>query len=89
MPILSVKDTMGKKRPSSGPKTYWEDSQWANEHFGDIVRDYPDQWVAIVDQKVAASGKTVAEVERIVTEMTGRDEFPIYFAEKGIRIYKY
>lgn len=42
-----------------------------------------------MDRKVAASGKTIGEVERIVLEMTGRDEFPIYFAEKGIRVYNY
>jgi len=87
MPILSAEDSKGKKRPSPGPKTYWEDSRWANEHFSEIVRAYPDQWVAIVDQKVAASGKTISEVEKIILEMTGRDEFPIYYAEKGIRVY--
>ncbi len=89
MPVLSAKDTTEIKRPSPGPQTYWEDSKWANEHFGEIVREYPDQWVAIVNQKVAASGKTISEVERIVFKMTGSIEFPIYFAEKGIRVYKY
>ncbi len=86
MPVLSAKETTGIKRPSPGPQTYWEDIKWANEHLGEIVREYPDQWVAIADQKVAASGETVGEAERIVQEISGRDEFPIYFAEKGIRI---
>ncbi len=39
MPILSAKDSMGKTRTSPGPETYWEDSKWANEHFGEIVKD--------------------------------------------------
>lgn len=89
MPILSVKETEGMKLPSPGPKEYWEDSKWANEHFTEILREYPDQWVAIVNKKVVAAGRTIADVEKITTEKTGRDDFPIYFAERGIRVYKY
>ena len=88
MPILSAKEAEGMKLPSPGPKEYWEDSKWASEHFTEIVRKYPDQWVAIVDRKVVAAGRTIADVEKIATEKTGRDEFPIYFAERGIRVYK-
>lgn len=89
MPILSAKEAEGMELPSVGPKEYWEDSKWANEHFTEIVREYPDQWVAIVDKKVVAAGRTIAEVEKIAIEKTGRDEFPIYFAERGIRVYNY
>lgn len=24
--------------PTVPPKEYWEDDQWANEHYGDIVK---------------------------------------------------
>ena len=79
MPILSVKEAQGMRLSSPGPKEYWEDSKWASEHFSEIVKKYPDQWVAIVDKKVVAAGRTIAYVEKIATEKTGRDEFPIYF----------
>ncbi len=75
--------------PSQGSKEYWEDSKWAGEHFSEIIRDYPDQWVSIVGKKVVAVGKTIAEVEEMTSKKTGKDEFPIYFAERGIRVYNY
>lgn len=89
MPVLNAKETEGIKLPPPGPVEYWEDSKWAGEHFTEIVREYANQWVAIVGKKVVAAGKTIAEVEKMGTEKTGRDEFPIYFAEKGIRVYSY
>ena len=89
MPVLLAKETQGIELPSPGPREYWEDSKWASEHFTEIVKEYPNQWVAIVDKKVVAAGGMIAEVEREATEKTGRDEFPIYFAERGIRVYNY
>jgi len=89
MPVLTEKETEGLKLPPPGPIEYWEDSKWANEHFTEIVKEYPNQWVAIVNKKVVAAGKTIAEVEKKGTEKTGRDEFPIYFTEKGIRVYNH
>ena len=89
MPLLSAEETEGIALPSPGPKEYWEDSKWANEHFTEIVKEYPNQWVAIVNKEVVAAGGTITEVEKKATEKTGQDEFPIYFAEKGIRVYNY
>jgi hypothetical protein len=77
MSALTVKETEGFTLPSPGP----------DEHFGEIVKEYPNQWVAIVDKKVVAAGRTIAEVEKAATEKTGRDDFPIYLAEKGLRVY--
>jgi hypothetical protein len=89
MPVLSPKESEPIRPPLPGPNEYWEDSKWARDHFGDIVKEHPDLWVAIVDKKVVASGSTIEEVERAGKEETGRDEFPIYLAEKGLRVYKH
>ena len=89
MPRLTAKETEELTLPSPGPDEYWEDSKWASEHFSEIVKEYPNQWVAIVDKKVVASGRTIAEVEKAATEKTGRDDFPIYLAEKGLRVYNH
>ena len=53
------------------------------------IKSCEGQWVAIVDKKVVAAGRTIAEVEKAGTEKTGRDEFPIYLAEKGLRVYNH
>ncbi len=89
MPILSAKESESICLPVPGPNEYWEDSKWARDHFSDIVKEYHGLWVAIVDKKVVAAGSTIEEVERACKEETGRDEFPIYLAEKGLRVYSY
>ncbi len=70
------------------PKEYWEDSRWAHEHISNLAKEYPNLWVAVVDKRVVASGKVIEEVERIAQEKTGRTEFPVILAEKGIRVYQ-
>lgn len=70
------------------PKEYWEDERWADEHINEIVKDHPNQWVAVVNKKVVAAAKTIAEVIRIAEEKTGAKNFPILFVEEGIHVYQ-
>ena len=65
-----------------------EDDQWADQHFTEIVKKYPNKWVAVVGKRVVASGDTIAEVKRIAKKKTGQQEFPILFAERGIHVYQ-
>lgn len=71
----------------TAPKQYWEDSKWANKNFTNIVRQYPDKYVAVYKKKIVASGKTIAKVEEIAYKKTGIKELPIKFAEKKIHVY--
>ena len=73
--------------PSPGPKEYWEDSRWVNEHAAEISQQYPNQWVAVMDDAVIAAGRDGAEVEKTATEKAGQKDFVIFFAEKGIHVY--
>ena len=66
---------------------YWSDSKWANENFSEIVNEYPDLWVAIVNKKVVASGKIISDVRKKAREKTNRNHFPVFFAEKGVHVY--
>ncbi len=89
MPVLSAREMEGVNLPAPGSPDYWEDSRWANENFAEIVKKYPNQWVAIVDKRVVAAGKTIAEVEEACRIKSGRKDVPIYLAEKGIRVYNH
>jgi len=73
--------------PPPPPKEFWDDLDWANTHMDEISAAYPDQWVAIVDRHVVASGPVLADVESRAMALTGRTEFPVLFAETGIRVY--
>ena len=77
-----------KSLPTIPPKEYWEDSKWANDHFADIVREYADLWVAVVDQRIVAAGKVISVVRKSAQEETGRKHFPVIFAEKWIHVYE-
>ena len=68
------------------PKEYWEDNEWADEHIGEIAEAHPNLWVAVVDKKVVAWGKVIADVRTVAQEKTGRAHFPIVFAERGIHV---
>ena len=70
------------------PKDYWEDSDWADVHIGEISEAYPNLWVAVVDKQVIAWGKVIADVRKVAQEKTGRTHFPIVFAERGIHVYQ-
>ncbi len=73
--------------PPPPPKEFWDDLDWADTHMDEISAAHPDQWVAIVDRRVVASGPILAEVEARAVALTGREEFPVLFAETGIRVY--
>ena len=73
--------------PKPPPKNFWEDDAWAIKHYQEIVQKHPECWVAIVDKKVVATGKTWAEARNLALEKTDRDEFPIYYTEAKRYIY--
>ena len=69
------------------PKEFWDDEDWAYDNYNNLVRKYPNQWVAVVDKQVVAAGKNGTEVIETTRKKTGRKEFPVIFVEKGIRVY--
>ena len=68
-------------------KKFWEDQEWGFKHYSELVRKYPDQWVAILDKKVVASGD-LAEVEMEAKRKTGKKYIPVIFVESGSHIYR-
>ena len=64
-----------------------QDDDWAYEHYNELVKAYPNQWVAIVNKKVISYGKNLGEIERVAKEKTGESEISTMFVEKGIHAY--
>ena len=69
------------------PKEFWEDEGWAYDNYNELVRMYPNQWVAIVNKQVVAAGKDGTEVVAMAKQKTGKRNFPVIFVEKGVRVY--
>ena len=42
---------------------FWEDMQWGENNYAELVKRYPDKWVAIVNKKVVAFGESLRNIE--------------------------
>lgn len=40
------------------PPNYLTDRQWVQDHSTELVNQYPDQWVAVLNGSVIASGQS-------------------------------
>lgn len=69
------------------PKEFWEDAKWAEKHYSELVKKFPDEWVAVVDREVITSGKDLAKVKEEAKRRTGREKIPTIFIECGDHVY--
>lgn len=69
------------------PESFWRDDQWIIDHYDELAHKYGDEWVAVVDGEVVASGESIGVVEGIAEKKTGRKHIPVMFIEKGVHIY--
>lgn len=51
-------------------RRYWDDVDWAITHIRELGA-YPDEWIAIFNQKVVAHGKSKEEVRRDAMKVKG------------------
>ena len=42
---------------------FWEDMEWGEDNYIELVKKYPDLWVAIANKKVVASGQSLGDIE--------------------------
>ena len=68
------------------PREFWEDQDWGFKHYSDLVKKYPDKWVAIVHKEVIAAGD-LEKVEKEAEKKVGKKHVPVLFVESGSHIY--
>ena len=71
------------------PKEFWDDLKWGRKHYGELVRKYPDKWIAIVNKKVVAVGESIKKIEAEAMQKTGKEKnkIPVMFVECGAHVY--
>ena len=69
------------------PKDFWEDAKWAEKHYSELVKKFPDEWVAVVNREVVTSGRDLAKVKEEAKLKTGREKIPTIFIECGDHVY--
>ena len=70
------------------PAEYWEDRDWAWDHYAEFIQKYPDQWIAVCNKEVVAHSESIDEIEKVTREKTGKTYFPVIFVEGHIHVYK-
>ena len=71
------------------PKEFWDDMKWGEENYSELMRKYPERWIAIVSKKVVGIGKSMSEAEKEAHKNTGVDikRIPVLFVARGANIY--
>ena len=70
------------------PKSYWQDQQWAFDHYAELVKRYEDRWVAVVNRQVVAASKSSVKAED-QARAKKRRQLPIavVYVETGRHVY--
>ena len=70
------------------PKNYWQDEQWAFDHYPELVKRYGDRWVAVVNRRVIAASKSSVKAEKQAQAKTGRQlPIAVVYVETGRHVY--
>ena len=73
--------------PRIPPKEYWEDKEWVNENYTELVQKYPDQWIAVYDKEVIVANKYLGEVKKVARSKNFPRQCLYVFIEGTMRIY--
>ena len=78
-----------KKYPPVPPldPRYVRDVDWAYANYNALAAAHPNQWVAVVDERVVAAGVDLGEVETEATRVACRQDVAVMFVERGIHVY--
>ena len=79
----------GKRDAQPQPLPRWWEAEydWAFAHYSDLVKRYPNKWVAFSHRRVLAHGKALGPVlDRAHRKIRQRD-IPHLFVERGIHVY--
>jgi len=83
-----VKDPKGFPAFKLPPKRFFEDTRWVSENINELVKKYPDQWIAVYDKEVVAAGENLAKVEKIAGKKEINGQCAYSFIEGYPRFYK-
>ena len=66
---------------------YVRDVDWAYANYNALAAAHPNQWVAVVDERVVAAGVDLGQVETEAARIAGRQDVAVIFVEHGIHVY--
>ncbi len=79
-PSQVVIEMVDDEEPVEGTEDVMNDL-WFKQNYLELIQNYPNQWIAVLDQKVIASGIRRHQVESEAREIAEDKEFSVYFIE--------
>ena len=73
-------DEMGEGEPVEDDMDIRNDL-WVKENYVGLCDEYPNQWIAVLDQDVIASGITKRQVEAKAEKLATGRPYSLYFME--------
>lgn len=71
---------MDDEEPTEGDADIKNDN-WLKENYVGLVQEFPNQWIAVMDQDVLCSGISKASVVAKAKKLAGGRTISIYFIE--------
>ncbi|NIM16522.1 MAG: hypothetical protein GTO45_31300 [Candidatus Aminicenantes bacterium] len=68
------------------PKRFWEDKEWVFEHYSELLEEYANMWIAVLNKKIIGASSDLGKVEEIKAK-TGKKHIPVIFLEDGSHVY--
>lgn len=68
------------------PKRFWEDKEWAFANYSELLRQYPNMWIAVLNKKIISASPDLGKVEAMKAK-TGKKHIPVIFLEDGSHVY--
>lgn len=69
------------------PKQFWDDDEWIENNYSELMKKYGGEWVAVVNATVVAHGKNLALVEEEARLKTNAKHIAVAFVERGAVVY--
>lgn len=65
--------------------TFWDNQEWAFQHYAELVHNYSSQWIAVADQRVVSHGPNPTKVEEEASQKTGKPKecIALMYVEAG------
>jgi ABC-type transporter MlaC component len=58
-----------------------KNDEWMKQNYIDLIAEYPNRWIGVVDQKVVASGNMKFLVESKTRKLANERPYSMYFIE--------
>jgi len=69
------------------PKRFYRDREWADKHYSELQKKYPNKWIAVLNKKVVGVSDDKGNFLEKAKQKTKEEHIPTIWIESGIVYY--